>query len=237
MLKNYGFCPCCEQETLFQSNESWLRDNYFCSKCGCLPRERALMTVINMFFPNWRELKIHEASPVDRGASVKLKNECKNYTASQFWPEKKFGEIYNGFYNIDLEKQDFNNDIFDLIITQDVFEHLYNPDKACKEIYRTLKVGGAHICSIPMVNKDKPTEKWSIKKNDEIIFLKEPDYHGNFPVSYHYGYDLCFLIHKWSKLNSIMISIDNLDNGIRAEFNEMIIMRKERFGHLSFLKF
>ena len=209
----------------------------FCMNCGCIPRERALMTVIEMFYPNWRELKIHESSPIKRGASIKLKNECKNYTASQFWPDKKFGKVYDGFYNIDLENQHFNNDKFDLVITQDVFEHIYNPDKAFKEIYRTLKIDGAHICTIPMVNKDKPTEKWSIKKNDEIIFLNEPEDHGNpvdkdgSPVSYHYGYDLCFLIQKWSNFNTIMISIDNIDKGIRAEYNEIIVMKKENQSH------
>jgi SAM-dependent methyltransferase len=164
MLKNYGYCPCCGQETVFQSDHAWLRDHYLCLKCGCKPRERALMTVIEKFCPDWRKLEIHESSPINRGASIKLKNECENYTQSQFWPDKKFGEVYNGFYNIDLENQNFKKNSFDLIVTQDVFEHLYRPDKACKEIHRTLKKGGMHICTIPMVNKDKPTEMVSYEE-------------------------------------------------------------------------
>lgn len=233
MLKNEGHCPCCDQKTLFVSNHEWLRDHYVCTKCGCKPRERALMSVIESFYPNWRELTIHESSPMDRGASVKLKNACKNYIPSQFWPEREFGKFYEGFYNINLEKEHFNENIFDLVITQDVFEHLYHPNEACKQIYRTLKKGGAHICTIPMVNKNKPTEKWSIIENDEVIWLKEPEYHGNpvdengSPVSFHYGYDLCFLVQKWSKLNCMMVSIDDISHGIRAEYNEVIVMRKE----------
>lgn len=233
MLRNYGYCPCCGQETLFVSNHDWLRDHYLCTKCGCKPMERALMSVIDSFYPNWRELTIHESSPINRGTSVKLKNECKNYIPSQYWPERKFDEIYDGFFNINLEKKHFKKDIFDLVITQDVFEHLYNPDKACKQIYRTLKKGGAHICTIPMVNKNKPTEQWSVMKKDELIWLKEPEYHGNpvddggSPVSFHYGYDLCFLVQKWSKFSCMMVSIDNLDLGIRAEYNEVIVMRKD----------
>lgn len=233
MLRNPGYCPCCGQETIFEAKSPWLRDNYLCTNCKSLPRERALMRVIKLFYPNWRELTIHESSPGQRGASVKLKNECDNYISSQYWPEKKLGIIYKGFYNTNLENQNFDNDIFDLVISQDVFEHLYNPDKACKEIYRTLKKGGAHICTIPMVNKDKPTEKCSIIKDNEVIFLKEAEYHGNpidnngSPVSFHYGYDLSFLIQKWSKFNSTIVLIDDLSQGIRAEYNDVIIMRKE----------
>jgi SAM-dependent methyltransferase len=191
------------------------------------------MTVIESFYPEWKELTIHESSPINRGASVKLKNGCKNYFQSQFWPDRKLGEKYDDFYNVDLEEKHFKKNSFDLVITQDVFEHLYNPDKACKQIHRTLKKGGAHICTIPMVNKNKPTETWSIMKKGEIIWLNEPEYHGNpvddngAPVSYHYGYDLCFLVQKWSKLSCMMVSIDDLEHGIRADYNEVILMKKD----------
>jgi len=233
MLKNYGYCPCCGKETLFSSNHTWLRDHYRCSKCGCIPRERALMSVIESFYPNWRELTIHESSPGNRGASLKLKNECNSYFPSQYWPNRKLGKSYDGFHNVNLEKKHFDAECFDLVITQDVFEHLYNPDKACKQIYRSLKKGGAHICTIPLVNKYKATEKCSIMEKNEITWLKEPEYHGNpindkgSPVSFHYGYDLCFLIQKWSKFSCMMVLIDDLERGIRAEYNEVIIMRKE----------
>jgi SAM-dependent methyltransferase len=232
-LENKGYCPCCGQETIFKSGHEWLRDHYLCTKCGCKPRERALMSVVEENYPNWRELTIHESSPMDRGASVKFKKECSNYIPSQFWPERKMGKYYEGFYNVDLEKEHFHKNIFDLVITQDVFEHIYHPDKACKQIHRTLKKGGAHICTIPLVNKNNPTEKWSIIKNGEIIWLKEPEYHGNpvdddgAPVSYHYGYDLCSLVEEWSDFKCQIESIDDLERGIRAEYNEIIIMMKE----------
>lgn len=104
MIKNYGYCPCCKQETLFKSDQSWLRDHYLCTKCGCKPRERALMTVIEKFCPEWEKLSIHESSPINRGASIRLKKECENYFPSQYWPDKKLNEVYEGFYNIDLKK-------------------------------------------------------------------------------------------------------------------------------------
>ncbi len=192
------------------------------------------MSVIELLYPGWKQLKIHESSPCERGASARLKKECRDYIPSQYWPEKKLGECYNGFFNIDLEEQTFNDGVFDLVITQDVYEHLYNPDKATREIYRTLKDGGAHICTIPLVNKNKPTERWSDLVNGKAVFLKEPEYHGNpidrtgSPVSFHYGYDLGLLVQQWSGFNCMIFYIDDLSRGIRAEFNEVLVMKKER---------
>jgi len=38
---------------------------------------------------------------------------------------------------------------FDLVITQDFFEHVLRPAKAFAEIARTLKPGGALIYAVP----------------------------------------------------------------------------------------
>lgn len=233
-LRNKGYCICCDRETIFRSEDAWLRDHYLCQKCGSLPRERALMKTVDSFYPQWRKMSIHESSPVERGASQKLKRECKHYVASQFWPDRPTGVQYNGVYNINLEQQSFEDNLFDLVVTQDVFEHIYEPRKALSEIGRTLKKGGAHICTIPLVNKDKPTQRWSELINGEINWLYTPEYHGNpvnpqgAPVSYHYGYDICELVQEWSegKMRCMMVYMDAIDQGIRAEFIEVLIMRK-----------
>lgn len=239
-MKNEGFCLCCDSHTTFESKNDWLRDNYRCLNCGSIPRHRALMKTIEMFYPNWRELDIHESSPNNTRLNFKLKNESKNYIYSQFCPDKKNGEFYQingkkdfltGFYNINLEKKHFKKECFDLVITQDVFEHIYNPKNALKNIYRTLKKGGAHICTIPMVNKNKPTEKWSVMKKGEVVWLHEPDFHGNpvgenSPVSYHYGYDLSFLVQKWSKFMCTIVNIEDIRLGIKADVNEVLVMKK-----------
>jgi len=235
VIRNRGHCPICEKKVWFQSKYDWLRDHYLCSGCGSIPRERALMYAIESYYPHFRELAIHESSPAPRGASVKLARECKHYVASQYDPSIPFGEIYQdlGYRSEDLENQTFDDNSFDLVITQDVMEHLFHPEQAFAEIARTLKPGGAHIFTVPLVNKLNPSEKWAELFDDgEVNYLREAEYHGNpidrngSLVTMHWGYDICEMIYNSSRLFTTIIMIDNIDMGIRAEYIEVLISLK-----------
>ena len=107
------------------------------------------------------------------------------------------------------------------------------PDKAFKEINRTLKKGGAHIFSVPLVNKHQKTERWAIKgENGEPKFLFEPDWHGNpiekngSPVTMHWGYDIVEFIKTYVNAHSTIEYINDLNYGIRAEYIEIIVSKK-----------
>jgi SAM-dependent methyltransferase len=193
-----------------------------------------LILTIEKFYPNWRDLKIHESSPAKRGASMKLKNECKSYLATQYFPYQTPGGTVNGFRNEDLERQTFPDESFDLVITQDVMEHVYEPVAAFAEIARTLKKGGAHIFTTPLVNKFKKTEVWAKKGDDgKPIFLNTPEYHGNpidpkgSPVTMHWGFDIVEFIKDCSGLETTIEYIDDLNYGIRAEFIEVLVSVKK----------
>src|SRR5215208_4305929 len=153
---NKGFCYSCNQATRFTARYDWWRDHYVCENCRSVPRERAVMYCIEKFFPNWRESIIHESSPVGRGTSLRLKNEASNYFATQYFPGGAPGQMHIGFRNENLEQLTFENESIDLHVTQDVFEHIFNPAQAFREIARTLKPGGAHIFTTPLVNKTSP---------------------------------------------------------------------------------
>lgn len=232
-FRQEGFCPCCEEEVVFIARNSWLRDHFKCNNCGCIPRERALMYVINEMYPNWINLKIHESSPGNRGHSKLLRERAKYYTETQFFPNQPKGKIIQDIRNEDLEKQTFKDASFDLVVTSDVMEHIYEPDKAFKEIYRTLKPGGAHIFSVPIINKHHKTQRWASKNEDgSPNFLFEPEWHGNpvdekgSPVTFHWGYDIKDFITNQTGAATEIIYIDDLKYGIRAEFIEIIVMKK-----------
>lgn len=232
-FRHEGYCPCCEKVVFFKANNNWLRDYFICDNCNSLPRERALMLIIEKYFPNWKNLDIHESSPTLRGASLKLKKNAKKYIASQYYPNKPLGCIIDDYINQDLENQTFINNSFDIVISQDVMEHVYNPEKAFSEIARTLKDGGAHIFTVPIINKHNKTEVWAVKGiNGKPMFLKDPEWHGNpvdsigSPVTMHWGFDIITFIKESSGLETTIEYIDNLHFGIRAEYIEVLVSKK-----------
>lgn len=235
IFSHEGTCPICEKPTTFSSKYDWFRDHLLCSSCGSIPRERALIQVIKNYYPNFRNLIVHESSPSARGASVKLKNEVGNYSSSFFYSGVPLGSTHpqSGVRCEDLENLTFENDSIDLLITQDVMEHVFNPEKAFKEIARVLKPGGAHIFTVPIINKANPTEVWASIDNDgKITHLHEPEYHGN-PINHegalvtmHWGYDIASFIMKHANTPTTIVMIDNIDLGIRAEFIEVLVSFK-----------
>jgi len=225
-----GWCPICEKRTLFYKEGEWLRDQFRCIRCYSIPRWRALVFVLENHFPKWRELCIHESSP-GGAASAKLAKECTNYIPTHYFPNVPPGQVKDGFRCEDLEKQTFSNESFDLIITQDVLEHLFTPSKALTEIERTLKPGGAHVFTVPWYYW-KDTEVRAVRKTDTIQYLKKPDYHGN-PIDpegslvvTEWGRDLCDFIYKHSGMTTTAVRIFDRRQGIEAEFIEVFISRK-----------
>jgi SAM-dependent methyltransferase len=193
------------------------------------------MFCVEKFFPQWRDLTIHESSPVSgRGASRRLQNEAPGYVPSHYYPNVAAGQIVNGVRCEDLENLSFDDESFDLHLTQDVFEHLFNPAAAFREIARTLRPGGAHVFTTPLVRKSEPTRFCARLRPDGIVvhLVQPPEYHGN-PISaegslvtVHWGYDIADYIFKACGLFTQLVLIDNIELGIRAEYIEVLLTYK-----------
>lgn len=236
MFSNNGFCYSCNRVVKFTAHGDWWRDQYTCDNCGSIPRERATMYCIQNFYPTWPEAVIHESSPANRSTSLRLKSECSRYIPTQYFPDITLGTTHAGFRCEDLEVLTFKDNSIDLHVSQDVFEHILDPARAFKEIARTLKPGGAHIFTTPLVNKSAATE-WCARRDaggsiEQLI--NPPEYHGN-PVSskgslvtVHWGYDITSYIFAACGLFTEVIYIDALDLGIRAEYIEVLITRKPK---------
>lgn len=231
-LKSSGHCSTCDREVDFIATQPWLRDYFACSNCGSIPRERALMDVINAYFPNWRNSVIHESSPGYRGASTLLAKECSQYIPSQYFPDKAPGTMVNNFRSENLEALSFEDESIDLHVSQDVLEHVFHPGKVFKEIARTLKPGGMHIFTVPIVNKGNPSERRAKLENGEVVHIQPEQYHGSpigdgrSLVTVDWGFDICRYIFEASGLFTHLISIDDLSRGIRAEYIEVLATTK-----------
>ena len=233
VLESSGRCATCTAHVNFVAREPYLRDSYKCSNCGSIPRERALMTVIETWFPNWRSLVIHESSPGNRGASKRIADSCKDYIASQYFPGKEPGSTVNGVRCEDLEALSFADASIDLHVTQDVMEHVFHPSRVFREIARTLKPGGAHVFTAPLWKKHEPSVlRARLDADGSVVHLDTPNYHGN-PVSdegslvtVDWGYDICRHIFEACGLFTHIVHIDDVSRGIRADLCEVLVTVK-----------
>jgi SAM-dependent methyltransferase len=218
-ISQKGFCPVCEKKTVFSSTTYNYREDFICHNCGSPSRRRILVLALDKFCSNWRFLTIHESSP----PSGAFFSRHSKYSASQYYPNENLGIDINGFRNENLEKLTFEDNTFDIFITQDVLEHVYNPEKAFSEIARVLKPGGIHIFTVPIHNMLGKTEIWAkAGENGEPIFLKTEEWHGNpvsskgSPCTMHYGYDIVDMIQKSSGMETVIYRDLSKKNGILA---------------------
>ena len=244
VLELEGFCCICGTQAKFRAVRDsplpkdkyrhWFRSGLRCTACDAVPRERALFEVVQRTFPNWRKCRMHECSPEYRGASKRFQTECSNYVKTQFDPALGFGNIHptRGYRSEDLEHQTFEDESFDLVITQDVFEHLFHPDRAICEIARTLRPGGAHIMTVPLANHSKTSERRAALEDGAVRHLLPPSYHGN-PMSHDgslvtidWGWDIVDYLTAHSGLSISVFDIDDLSRGISAVHCEVFVCRK-----------
>lgn len=87
-----GYCPCCKKNTVFMALDYWLRENYKCVRCWCIPRQRAIMAVLDARVAGWESMRIHESSPCGP-TFERMKKVCPNYSYSYFYPDKAEGQF------------------------------------------------------------------------------------------------------------------------------------------------
>lgn len=227
---NTGYCVICKTNTKFIEYGNWLRDNYRCIKCMSIPRQRAFIVTLNQQFPQWRDLSVHESSP----SNDFIKKECRNYSASQFYSDKRPGEQVGEFTCEDLTNLSFQNETFDLILTQDVFEHVLNPEPAFEEIARVLKPGGAHVFTMPWYPELQQTRIRAKELDNEIVYLEQPEYHRNPAskkgslVTRDWGLDFPDIIFRNSGMITTIFLIRDRSLGIDGRFLEVFISKKSK---------
>jgi SAM-dependent methyltransferase len=226
---NGGYCHCCRSETEFHANNPWLRDHYVCKKCNSIPRQRHLQMILDRNFPGWEEMLMHESSP----STWMIGQYAKNYSTSQYMPNVEPGSVSHGVLCQNLEQLTFENETFDIFITQDVMEHVFNPEKVVSEVMRVLKPGGSYIFTAPKHKGLLETTQRARMHDDGTVEHLMPEvYHGNpigdgrALVTWDYGYDFEELLSRWSGTSVQVFPTLDRSKGIDALYNEVFVIKK-----------
>jgi len=161
-----------------------LRERLECPLCKMNNRQRLVTTIIEQLLINAKIQNIYfmeQVTPIFIYFKNLLNN--RNIIGSEYFGDRfKSGKIYSGVRHEDVEKLSFNNNSIDLIVSNDVFEHVPNPKIAFKESFRVLRKNGIMIFTIPFhSNKSKSVTRAKFSDNT-LNFVLPKIFHGN-PVS------------------------------------------------------
>jgi SAM-dependent methyltransferase len=113
------------------------------------------------------------------GATLEfLRRQNVTVYTSEYFPDKNSGEVINGVVNQDVQITSFPDDHFDLITSNQVFEHVVDDVKGYKECFRILKRKGALIFSVPLF--DIPaTQQLACVAEGKVVHMAPPEYHSS----------------------------------------------------------
>ncbi|MCH5374544.1 MAG: methyltransferase domain-containing protein, partial [Planctomycetes bacterium] len=93
------------------------------------------------------------------------------------------GDTVNGLRHEDVEHLSFADGSIDLIVSNDVLEHVPNPAQAIAECARVLSPAGLMLATIPFhQDRDTSVTRARLRDDGQVDHLLPPAYHGN-PVS------------------------------------------------------
>lgn len=228
---NLGHCTICDRRTIFVEHGPWLRDEYLCIRCSSIPRNRALIGILEADFPRWRDAVVHESSP-DGPASAKLRAEGRRYSSSQFLADAAPGSVVDGVRCEDLERLSFPDSSIDLFVTQDVLEHVLRPELAVREIARVLRPGGAHVFTVPVFKGRQTLVRAEPDDDGGIRLLLPADYHSN-PIDpkgslvvREWGEDFPEFVLAHSGLHTERHQLRDRRRGLDGEFLDVFVTRR-----------
>lgn len=153
------------------------------SAAGLISRHRATLQAIAECLPgiNKYETKIYGAEALTEFA-LALRAIYPKFIGSEYATNEHVSRWLYPIPSEDLTALSFDNEIFELVTTNEVLEHVPSIDNALTEIRRVLKPGGWHIGTCPFVYGASTSIVKARLENGQIVELAEPEYHGN-PMS------------------------------------------------------
>jgi hypothetical protein len=186
-----AWCPVCGSLTLITRVRENLRETCTCLRCKSTNRQRQIAYVLCAAASRITGEEISSLGDLARLDELVVYNTeagrqihaqlsgMRNYICSEYFGDAyESGDIVGGKPHQDLMNLSFDERSIDLVISSDVFEHIPDPYKAHREVYRVLRRGGRHVFTVPFLQSEfLDQDRTMIDIRGNVIFTKEPLYH------------------------------------------------------------
>lgn len=183
-------CAACGSVRLLPPAIENARESFVCRDCFALARCEALAEVLLRRFvregatslpellARRPELRVHELGFVG-GIADSLRG-LPNYSTSEFFPGVPLGTTGPGGVRCeDVTQLTYTDESFDIILSQDVMEHVPDPVRGFLETARVLKPGGSHFFTIPQnPHLERSVTRAKLGPNG-VEHVLPPEYHGD----------------------------------------------------------
>jgi SAM-dependent methyltransferase len=182
-LHRPGLCVICGYAGLFYAFDSAdPHENLLCPVCRSVSRQRQiawqLLRLLNLNGTVRTQAKdgLRHLDVLDAGGNSPL---SRTVGTGPRWIRGAYsadGRVEPGFTFVDLQSIDFADKRFDVVITEDVLEHVPDLGAALSEIARVLKPGGFHLFTVPYY-PDQATCTRAELIDGRVEHRLEPAYH------------------------------------------------------------
>ena len=193
-----GYCRVCERDVNFLVDQQcgamevqgiWVlnwREQLVCPVCALNNRQRAMAHAVQNAVKCYRDKRpdvylMEQVTPIFHWMSASVPQaSCigSEYLGEDITP----GKVIKGIRHEDVERLSFADASFDLVISNDVLEHVENSRKALVEAYRVLRPSGKLLMTVPFHLSEEKSKRRAEFVNGKLEHILPPTYYGN-PVS------------------------------------------------------
>jgi hypothetical protein len=190
---NVGFCHVCGERSAFYGYEpldfACKRNSFICQSCGASARNRHVAKCVLQSLPTVPPTASLRAfadvfagrvwAACTTGAIAAAFAKSQTFVGTEYLEGVSSGDVRDGVRCEDLQASSFADESFDLVITEDVLEHVADPARAFAEIRRVLRPGGWHIGTVPVNWARATTVARAVLRDGVVHHLMEPEFHGD----------------------------------------------------------
>jgi SAM-dependent methyltransferase len=164
---------------------------------GLNPRQRAVLDLLTTLpaATDADAVTIYATEGITDFAS-RLRNRFPRFVGSEYAPTEAERKRIRPVEHQNLANLTYQDDAFDIVISNEVFEHLPDPSASLRELARVTRPGGTLIATFPFLPfVETSMIKARMRSDGSIEYLMEKEFHGN-PMDATGG-SLVFQVPAW----------------------------------------